>query len=259
MTNYFSTDEQRQWFDDVKRLVEETYVTNNNQQVTFIAHSYGVSMTMIFFRQQTEIWKNKYIARMISLAGSYGGTAIVLKVYAQGDRIGEVPASHLRNEQISQPALAYLLPFPIFWSDNEVLVTSKSRNYTRSQYREFFEDLGFPTAYEYRKDNLRFVDDFSAPNVKIHCLYGLGFDTVAELDYKSDDLSELPNIIYGNGDGTINERSLKGCSFWKKSQKKLINVHEIPNAEHSEILSNNQTLSYIVDLLVNQNLNTERD
>lgn len=213
-------------------------------------------MTTIFFRQQTELWKGKYIARMISIAGSYGGTAIVLRVYAQGDGMGEVPAIDLRNEEMSQPALAYLLPFPIFWKEDEVLVRSRSRTYTRSQYKELFEDLGYPTAYEYRKDNLRFIDDFSSPNVEIHCLYGLGIDTVAELDYPSDDLSEIPEIIYGNGDGTINERSLKGCTFWKNLQKQPINILEIPNAEHSEILSNNQTLSYIVNLLVGNNLNS---
>lgn len=129
----------------MRQLVEETYQSNNNKSVTFIVHSYGVSMLMIFFRQQPILWKRKYIARMISLSGVYGGSASRLKTYAEGDAMEQfgISAAQLRPGQISMPVLAFLLPFPIFWKRNEVLVTTKMRNYTRSQFREFFDDFNF--------------------------------------------------------------------------------------------------------------------
>jgi len=71
------------------------------------------------------------------------------------------------------------------------------------------------------------------------------------LDYNSNDLSASPSLIYGDGDGTVNARSLKGCTAWRGLQKQPITTLEIPKAEHFEILSNPQIVAYILDVLVN--------
>lgn len=76
------------------------------------------------------------------------------------------------------PSLSFLLPFPAFWKPDEILVNSKSRNYTYSQLDEFFHDIGYPNGWEMRKDSLKFVENFAAPNVEIHCIYGTGLNTV---------------------------------------------------------------------------------
>lgn len=84
----------------------------------------------------------------------------------------------MREEQISMPSLAFLLPYPTFWKPNEILVRTRTRTYTFSQLNEFFDDLGYPNGWEMRKDSLKFVEDFSAPNIEIHCLYGSQINTV---------------------------------------------------------------------------------
>jgi lysophospholipase III len=72
------------------------------------------------------------------------------------------------------------------------------------------------------------------------------------LNYKkSDDLTSSPDLVYGDGDGTVNARSLKGCTHWRGLQKQPITTLEIPKGEHFEILSNPQIVSYILDVLVN--------
>jgi lysophospholipase III len=147
-------------------------------------------MLTIFLHMQTEAWKEKYIARMITIAGAYGGSAKTVKVFAVGDDLGAfaLRASVMREEQISMPSLAFLLPFPAFWKPNEILVRTKSRVYTY----EFFDDLGYPIGWEMRKDNLKFVEDFSPPNVEIHCLYGSQINTVESSVYgKCEDSSDL--------------------------------------------------------------------
>jgi hypothetical protein len=73
------------------------------------------------------------------------------------------------------------------------------------------------------------------------------------LKYETDDLSGTPSYIYRDGDGTNNERSLKGCLYWRNKQRQRIDIFEIPKAEHREILRNEQALAYIVDVLVNKN------
>ena len=103
-----------------------------------------------------------------------------MKVFAVGDDLGAfaLRASVMREEQISMPSLSFLLPFPAFWKPEEVLVRTRTRNYTYSQLQDFFEDLGYPAGWEMRKDNLQYVSDFSAPNIEIHCLYGSKINTV---------------------------------------------------------------------------------
>lgn len=68
----------------MKILVEETYETNGLTPVTFIVHSMGGPMTLVFLQQQDKKWKNKYIAQMISLAGAWAGSVKAIKVFAKG-------------------------------------------------------------------------------------------------------------------------------------------------------------------------------
>lgn len=226
---------------------------NNKEPITFIAHSMGAPMVMIFLHKQTEAWKQKYVARIISVAGAWGGSAKAVKVFAVGDDLGAFGlfASEMRDEQISMPSLAFLLPFPSLWKPNEVLVKTKKRNYTHSQLNEFFDDLGYPTGWEMRKDNLPYVENFAPPNVEIHCLYSSHMPTVEQLIYKSDDLSASPELVMGNGDGSVNIRSLEGCTYWRGLQKQPITTLEVPKVEHFEILGNPQIVSYVLDVLVN--------
>lgn len=233
--------------------MEETFEMNNKVPITFIAHSMGAPMLTIFLHNQTETWKQKYIARIISVAGAWGGSAKAVKVFAVGDDLGAFGlfASEMRDEQISMPSLAFLLPFPALWKPNEVLVKTKKRTYTHSQLKEFFDDLGYPTGWEMRKDNLPYVENFAAPNVEIHCLYSSKKPTVEQLIYKSDDLSGSPELVLGDGDGSVNRRSLEGCTHWRGLQKQPITTLEVPNVEHFEILGNPQIVSYVLDVLVN--------
>lgn len=57
---------------------------NGNISVTFIAHSMGGPMSLVFLQRQTAEWKHKYIARLISLCGAWGGSAKAIKVFAMG-------------------------------------------------------------------------------------------------------------------------------------------------------------------------------
>lgn len=153
---------------------------NDDESITFIAHSMGAPMLTVFLHQQTEDWKAKYVARMITISGAYGGSAKPVKVFAVGDDLGAfaLRASVMRDTQISMPSLAFLLPYPAFWKPNEVLVRTRKRTYTYSQLEEFFDDLGYRNGWEMRKDNQEYADNFAPLNVEIHCLYGTKKPTV---------------------------------------------------------------------------------
>lgn len=62
-------------------------------------------------------------------------------------------------------------------------------------------------------------------------------------------LDGTPTLIYGDGDGTVNRRSLEACLQWKGRQKQKIYTKPLPKIDHMTILRDKQTLSYINDLI----------
>lgn len=125
----------------MKQLVEETYELGGQQRITLLVHSMGGPMSLVFLQKQTQAWKDKYIARIISLAGAWAGSAKSIKVFAIGDDLGSfaLSGSTLRPEQISSPSLAWLMPSPHLWRDDEILVTAPGKVYRMSNIKEFFE------------------------------------------------------------------------------------------------------------------------
>lgn len=95
----------------MKTLVEETYVLAGNQSVTLVVHSMGGPMSLVFLQQMPDSWKDRYIARIISLAGAWAGSAKAIKVFAIGDDLGSfaLSGSVMRAEQITSPSLAWLV------------------------------------------------------------------------------------------------------------------------------------------------------
>lgn len=160
--------------------MEDTYEENQQTPITFITHSMGSPMTLVFLQQQSVQWKEKYVQRQISLAGAWAGSIKALKVFAMGDDLDSffLSGKILKAEQITNPSTAWLLPSPLFWKSTEVLVKTPSRVYTTAQMEEFFNDIDYRTGWEMRKDNLQYTLNFSPPGVELHCLYGDGLDTV---------------------------------------------------------------------------------
>ncbi|XP_037882913.1 phospholipase A2 group XV-like [Glossina fuscipes] len=244
--------ENRQYFIDLKELVEATYEANNQIPITFIAHSMGSPMILVFLQQQTSEWKAKYIARVISLAGAWAGSIKALKVYAMGDDLDSFLLSGkiLKEEQISNPSTAWLLPSPLFWGGDEVLVKTPKRSYTMGQLEQFFNDLGFRNGWEMRKNTMRYVLNFNPPDVELHCLYGDRVPTVEQLVYEKDDITdETPTLVMGLGDGTVNRRSLRACKYWSGYQAANITNVVFSGVNHMGILKNKKVLDYITRIL----------
>lgn len=172
--------ENQDYFVKLKKLIEDTYEENNNTSIMLIAHSMGGPMSLYFLNQQSQAWKDKYIKRLVTLSGAWGGSVKAIKVYAIGDDLGSyiLRESVMRAEQITSPSLAFLLPSPLFWKPDEVLVQTEKKNYTLSNLEEFFIGISFPDGWEMKKDVEPFKLNFKPPGVEVHCLYGSQVDTV---------------------------------------------------------------------------------
>lgn len=124
-----------------------------------------------------------------------------------------------------------------------------------------------------RKDTIKYAD-FTAPGVEVHCLYGEGYPTVERyenerkyqtksshsrdssfdfrLNYKTG-LGGSPTLVSGDGDGTVNVRSLRACEQWGSSPQqhaKKIHSIEISGADHMGILSDKRVVEYVLQVLV---------
>lgn len=82
----------------------------------------------------------------------------------------------------------------------------------------------------------------------------LYFTSSLRLHYsKSGDLDGSPTLINGDGDGTVNVRSLQACTHWigmKEQLGKNISTLELPGVDHMGILSDNRVVQYVLEVLV---------
>lgn len=62
-------------------------------------------------------------------------------------------------------------------------------------------------------------------------------------------LDGTPTLINGDGDGTVNRRSLEGCQHWQSLQKQKVFYEPLPKTDHLGILHSNLTLEYIISLV----------
>ncbi|XP_076635420.1 lysosomal phospholipase A and acyltransferase [Colletes latitarsis] len=244
--------ENEEFFNKLKTLVEKTYDANKQVPVTLIAHSMGGPMTLIFLQRQSQKWKDKYINSLITLSAVWGGSVKALKVFAIGDDLGAyvLREAILKDEQITSPSLGWLLPSKLFWKETEVLVQTEQKNYTLSTLKDYLIDINVPNAWEFRKDNEKYQLNFAAPGVEVHCLYGSGIDTVQKLYYKpGSSIESTPQLVPGDGDGTVNLRSLEACKYWTEKQKQKIYSQKFHGINHMDILRNIKVLNYIKTVL----------
>ncbi|XP_055934698.1 phospholipase A2 group XV-like [Argiope bruennichi] len=247
--------EMGQYYDGVKKMVEETYERSNQTKVTFVCHSMGCPITNYLFNQQSQAWKDKYIKGLISLSGAYGGAVKAMKTIASGENLGIliVKQSTIKIEQMSSSSLTYMLPSRHLWGPDEVLAFTKTKNYTVANYEEFFRDIDHPTGYEMYKDTFPYADEsIKPPRVEVICIYGFGLPTTEMMDYRKDkSLPNSPTLVKRNfGDGTVNERSLKVCSNWEGKQKQKVTTKTFKKMEHLDMLSKKPIINIIKHYVV---------
>lgn len=74
----------------------------------------------------------------------------------------------------------------------------------------------------------------------------------SRLEFDSEFGSPGMSRVTGDGDGTVNIRSLQGCGLWENSVEQgshAIIRHELDGAEHYNILNDARAINYILHLL----------
>jgi len=262
-----AANEHAHYFMRVRALIETTYANNGNTKVLLVSHSMGSIMMSYFLNQQTQAWKDKYIRSLISLAGVWGGTARAVKVFAVGDNLD----SWFLNEknllwERTNPSLAWLMPAEGFWTNEEILVQTEKKNFTRTNLGEYFTEMGEPNMAEMVKDTKVLLAGFPAPNVEVFCSHGSKVDTTETVVYpkgsypskgKGKKLSwpwpSGPSLIKGDGDGTVNIRSLQGCLKWRNEQSQPVHHKVFEKVNHLDMLRTEEPTQNVADIIKNLN------
>ena len=180
----------------------------------------------------------------------------MMSILSSGNTLGIphilVDPLDVREQQRTSASNAMLMPSSELWSPDEVLVKTARRAYTVNDYEDFFKDIGCPLGIKLRKmfENLIYPLTAHAPNVRLHCLYGTGVHTPASFMFEIGEFPDhQPEVIYGDGDGTVNWRSLEACGTFIQRQDQSVSLKEYHSVNHMGILSDKNALNDLKNLL----------
>ena len=243
--------EQNEWFERLKTLIMSAYSSNGNLPVVIVTHSMGSPMILYFLINYVDqTWKDKYIRCQISLSGVFGGTVRATKVFAIGDNLGSrlVSSFSFRTEQRSTPSLAWLMPSSDLWGDDEVLVQSQNINITLANYKNFYQLQNYPNGFEMWQDTKDLLKGIPAPQIEVYCWHGIKVPTIEKLIYYKFPTS-TPIIKRGDGDGTVNLRSMKACLKWRTQQKKPVHYRVFKGINHGSMITADEPVSGVANLI----------
>ena len=100
-----------QYYDKVKKLVEQTFSRNGNRSVHFVTHSLGGPTVLGFLNSMTQPWKDTYIASFAPISGPFGGSVAQANAFVAGDTLGVplIPHDYLRPIQITAASGSFMM------------------------------------------------------------------------------------------------------------------------------------------------------
>lgn len=238
-----------QFLNNLKQLVENASSSNGGNPVIIVSHSLGGLFVLHLLNRTTTSWRNKFIKHFIALSAPWGGTVQEMLTFASGYTLG-VPLVEpllVRGEQRSSESNLWLLPSPKLFG-RKPLVIAQNRSYSAFDMPEFLEDIGFKEGvYPYKARILPLLERLITPEVPVTCIIGSGIKTPETLFYGREGFDKQPDIIYGDGDGTVNMASLLALeSLWSNVTRQPFKVTKIPQVSHTSVLNDDVALREIV-------------
>ena len=130
-----------------------------------------------------------------------------------------------------------------------MIVQTTNQNYSLSNLKEFFHDIGYPDGINMTGQIPPiWIDD--PPNVTLYCLYGTGLETPEKFVYGTDEFPDtFPKTIFGDGDGTVNIRSLQACQKFVGKQQQQVVIKSFSKAEHMGMIGDARVIEYVKNLI----------
>lgn len=236
---------------DLKGLVEEASISNGGKPVILVSHSLGGLFVLQLLNRNSPSWRQKYIKHFVALSAPWGGTVVEMLTFASGNALGVplVDPLLVREEQRSSESNLWLMPSPRFFGRSKPLVITPNATYTGQDILRFLNDIGFSEGVNrYSSRILPLVARLKAPEVPITCVIGTGVSTPETLYYGKKGFDQQPEVLYGDGDGTVNMVSLVAVeSEWAEEKNQTLKFIKIPGVSHTGILKDDAALDEIIE------------
>ncbi|KAL7245415.1 hypothetical protein ACSBR2_000696 [Camellia fascicularis] len=143
------------------------------------------------------------------------------------------------------------MPNPKPFGPKKPHVITPNATYTAYDILQFLDELRIPDAKQrYETRVLPLVDRLEPPGVPVTCVIGTGVETKETLFYGKDEFDKQPEIVYGDGDGTVNMVSLLAVeSEWKEAKNQTLKFIRVPGVTHTGILKESAALDEIIGLI----------
>lgn len=245
------------FLEDLKALIEKASSSNGGKPVILLSHSLGGLFVLQLLNRTPLPWRRSFIKHFLAISAPWGGTVEEMLTFASGYSLG-VPLVEpllVREEQRSSESNLWLMPNPNLFGREKPLVITPNDNYSAYDIAEFLNDIGFSQGvYPYKTRVLPLMDQLAAPGVPVTCVVGSGVRTPETLFYGESGFDEQPEIVYGDGDGTVNMVSLLGLeALWGGLKSQMLKVIRINGASHTDILKNEEALAEIVGAISSVN------
>uniref|UniRef100_W5LWA9 Lecithin-cholesterol acyltransferase n=1 Tax=Lepisosteus oculatus TaxID=7918 RepID=W5LWA9_LEPOC len=243
--------EQEEYFAKLKELVEQMY-SEYQQPVYLLGHSMGSNYILYFLNEQPQHWKDRYIKGFISLGAPWGGAVKPLRVLASGENDGIPLVSNIkiREEQRMTTTNPWMIPTDQAWPTDHAFISTPSYNYTYRDYQRFFKDIHFDDGWHMWEDTRNLTAWLPPPGVEVYCMYGVGLPTPVTYIYDENFPNADPvDIVYDDGDDTVDSRSMELCKRWVGKQEEPVHIIELKGMAHLDIVFNDRALTLIQEIL----------
>ncbi|KAF2324248.1 hypothetical protein GH714_011119 [Hevea brasiliensis] len=233
---------------DLKDLIERASSLNGGRPVIILSHSLGGLFVLQLLNRNPPSWRQKFIKHFVALSAPWGGAVDVMLTFASGNTLGVplVDPLLVRGEQRSSETNLWLLPNPTIFGTKQLVITPNT-TYSAHEIAQFLENIGFSEGvYPYKSRILPLIEKTIAPGVPITCIIGSGVKTAETLLYRKNCYEDQPEIVYGDGDGTVNMASLLALeSLFAENKNQSLKVIRISGVSHTSILKQNIALDQI--------------
>ncbi|PAN50787.1 hypothetical protein PAHAL_9G546300 [Panicum hallii] len=250
------------YFRGLARLIEDASRRNNGKPAIVLGHSFGGGVALEFVRNTPLPWRDRFVKHVITVAPTWSGGGYVKSLMA----VASGPVGLLFVPSAPQLAMRWMwrtfetaivnLPSPAVFGRRPLVIT-RHRNYSAYDIADLLVAVGSADGVRpFRERELSKMEYFEAPMVPLTYINGVGIPTAEQLIYWDDDFDRLPEVVYGDGDDTINLASM--LAFEEKvgkrpGQMERFKSIKLAGVRHSALVTDVGALSIIMNEIVEAN------
>ncbi|KAL6853330.1 hypothetical protein ACP4OV_019359 [Aristida adscensionis] len=251
------------YFRQLAALVERASERNQGRKVIVFGHSFGGMVALEFARSAPMAWRRARVKHLVLAAPVPAAAGFVepLRNFASGTALLSVPtatALSLRPMWRSFESAIANFPSPAVFGRRRPVVVTARRNYTAGDMAAFLAAVGARDAVEPfgRREVPKTRCRAPAPMVPVTCINGVGRRTPEQLVYLDGDFDKDPEVVYGDGDRSINLISMLAFDDEMRrqpEQRRQYKSIKLRGAEHGSIVTDDWALKRVIHEILEAN------